>query len=62
MLAAHILVGCQHDDLVDGQPAVDPLGTLEIMQELQNVYMHDQRFPAAGGTHERQFVQLVRRI
>ena len=62
MLLTHTLVGCQHDNLVNGQLAVDPLGPLEIMQKLQNVHVHDQRFAAAGGAHKSQLVQFIRCI
>ena len=62
VLFTHTLVGRQHDNLVNGQPAVDSLGPLEIMQKLQNVHVHDQRFAAAGGAHKSQLVQFIRRI
>ena len=59
VLLAHALVGRKHDNLVNAEFAVQALCALEIMEELQNVHVHDQRLAAAGCTHERQLVQFI---
>ena len=56
VLLAHALIGRQHDNLVNAELTVQPFGTLEIMKELQDVHVHDQRLAAAGCTHERQLI------
>lgn len=62
MLPTHLLVGRQHNDPVEGQAAVSLPCAAKIVQKLQNMDVYQQRFSAAGGAHERQPVQPLRRI
>ena len=56
------LRGDQDDGLIDGQAAVLPLRPAEVVEELQDVHMHEQRLAAAGGAHEGELVHFVRRV
>ena len=62
MLFAHAFVRRKNYDLVNGQFAVKSLSSFEVMLILQNIHVHNQSFSAARGAHERQLIQLVRRI
>ena len=59
MLLAHSLIRCKDNNLVDRKSAVSSSGSSEVISELEDINMHDQRFAAAGRTHIGELVQLV---
>ena len=62
MLQSHHFIRRKHDDFVDCNVAVLASGAFQVMQELQDIDVHDERFSAPGSAHESQLVQCLFRI